>query len=326
MRSTTLKIEQDRSSQRSGGQRRKGSVALKAPRFSYARPSTIAEAIELLSRSPEDARVLAGGQSLVPMLNLRVLSPSILIDINRISGLGDITVEAEKVRVGALTRHAQLEASTEISRHLPLLAQALPYIAHPAIRNRGTLGGSCAFADPAAEIPACSLALNATFILAGPKGKRRVAAQDFFLGLLSTALRADEILIEAEFPKPKPGYVSSFGELTRRKGDYALVGVAAYGSTSQKRFSDLRIALCGVSDRTIRATHLERELDGKVASPENVRRAVTALEADIDPRDDVQASSETKRHLAKVLAARVLSDLVIVHNGVEVSRECVQHD
>jgi carbon-monoxide dehydrogenase medium subunit len=292
---------------------------LKAPSFNYARPDTVAEAIGLLSRSPDDARILAGGQSLVPMLNLRVVSPSVLIDINQISALNGIMVGSEKFYVGALTRHAQLEVSSEISTHLPLFTLAAPHIAHPAIRTRGTFGGSCAFADPSAEIPACSLALDATFVVAGLNGERRVLAQDFFVGALTTALKPGELLLRAEFPKPKPGYVSAFGELTRRKGDFALVGVAAHGSTSQRRFSDLKIVIFGAGDKPVRAIHLETALQDQDASSDRVRHAVTALDADIDPRDDLHATSETRRHLAKVLAARVLNKLVTGHNGVDSS-------
>lgn len=293
---------------------------MKAPSFNYARPDTVAEAIRLLSRSPDDTRILAGGQSLVPMLNLRVVSPSVLIDINQIPALNAIKVEAEKVHVGALTRHAQLEISTEISTYLPLLTLAAPHIAHPAIRTRGTFGGSCAFADPSAEIPACSLALDATFVVAGPNGERRVLAQDFFVGALTTALEPGELLLRVEFPKPKPGYVSAFGELTRRKGDFALVGVAAYGSTSQARLSDLRIVIFGAGDKPVRAIHLETALQDQDASSDSIRRAVTTLDADIDPRDDLHATRETRRHLAKILAARVLNNLVTGHNGVDESR------
>ncbi len=285
---------------------------MKAPRFSYARPDTIAEAIALLTRFGEDARVLAGGQSLVPMLNLRIAAPSILVDINQISALNGLTVEAEKVHVGALTRHAHIESSTDVSKYLPLLALAMPHIAHPAIRTRGTFGGSCALADPAAEIPACSVALDATFVLAGPNGERRVPAQDFFQGALTTALKSDELLTGVEFPKSKPGYAAAFGELTRRKGDYAIVGVAAHGFISQARLSDLRIVIFGASDRPVRARHLESELEGKEASSECIRRAATALDADVEPRDDLHATGETRRYLTRTLASRVLSDLMKV--------------
>src|SRR5882672_3403079 len=155
---------------------------MKAPRFAYARPASLAEALALLAEHKGDARVLAGGQSLVPMLNFRLAAPKVLVDINRISALSGITVAKDRVRIGALARHAEVERSVDIAHHLPLIAQAMPHIAHAAIRNRGTFGGSCALADPAAELPACALALGATFIVTGKKGERRVAAEDFFKG------------------------------------------------------------------------------------------------------------------------------------------------
>src|SRR5947208_11129602 len=201
---------------------------MKAPRFAYARPASIAEALALLQEHGDDARVLAGGQSLVPMMNFRVAAPKVLVDINRIGSLAGIKVAKGFVRIGALTRHVGLERSADVAKHLPLVASAIPHIAHPAIRNRGTFGGSCALADPAAELPACALALGATFVVAGKKGERRIAAQDFFKGPYPTALKPGELLVAAEFPLPKPGYASAFGELPRRHGDYAMVGVAAH--------------------------------------------------------------------------------------------------
>src|SRR6266436_5665465 len=172
---------------------------MKAPGFAYARPASVAEALALLAEHKDEARVLAGGQSLVPMLNFRVAAPRVLVDINRIAGLSGIKLAKNHIRIGALTRHVELERSADVARHLPLIASAMPHIAHPAIRNRGTFGGSCALADPAAELPACALALGATFIAAGKKGERRIAAQDFFKGLYATALKAGELLVAAEF-------------------------------------------------------------------------------------------------------------------------------
>jgi carbon-monoxide dehydrogenase medium subunit len=209
---------------------------LKASRFAYARPASIAEALALLEKHGDDARVLAGGQSLVPMLNFRLAAPKVLVDINRVAALAGIEVAKNRVRIGALARHVELERSADIARHLPLVAAAMPHIAHPAIRNRGTFGGSCALGDPAAELPACALALGATFVVAGKKGERRIAAGDFFKGLYATALKAGELLVAAEFPLPKPGYASAFGELARRHGDYAMVGVAVHGSTQRRKF------------------------------------------------------------------------------------------
>ncbi len=271
---------------------------MKAPRFAYARPASVAEALALLAEHKD-----------VPMLNFRVAAPKVLVDINRIAGLSGIKVAKHHLRIGALTRHVELERSADIARHLPLIASAMPHIAHPAIRNRGTFGGSCALADPAAELPACALALGATFVVAGRKGERRVIAQDFFRGLYATALKAGELLVAAEFPLPESGYASAFGELARRHGDYAMVGVAAHGSTQGQKFSDVRVALFGVGDRPVRAARFERALEGRPAAASTIEGALAALDSDLDPRADLQASAATKRHLAKVLAGRVLTNM-----------------
>jgi len=278
---------------------------MKAPRFAYARPASLAEALALLAEYKDDARVLAGGQSLVPMMNFRVAAPKVLVDINRIGSLAGIKVSKSFVRIGALTRHVELERSAEIARHLPLIAAAMPHIAHPAIRNRGTFGGSCALADPAAELPACALALGATFVVAGKKGERRIAAEDFFKGLYATALKPGELLVAAEFPPARPGYASAFGELARRHGDYAMVGVAAHGSRKGGKFSDMRVAFFGVGDRPQRASGFEKALDAQSA----VDGALARLDTDLAPRADLHASAAMKLHLAKVLAARVLREL-----------------
>jgi len=282
---------------------------MKAPRFAYARPASVAEALALLAQHKDEARVLAGGQSLVPMMNFRVATPKVLVDINRIAALTGIKVTRNHVRIGALARHVELERSEDIARHLPLIASAMPHIAHPAIRNRGTFGGSCALADPAAELPACALALGATFIVAGKKGERRIAAQDFFKGLYATALKAAELLVAAEFPLPKPGYASAFGELARRHGDYAMVGVAAHGSTQGRKFSDMRVVFFGVGDRPLRAMQLEQALEGQAAAAKTIEGALGKLDADLSPRADLHGSAATKRHLAKVLAGRVLRNM-----------------
>jgi len=265
---------------------------MKAPRFAYARPASVAEALALLDKHRDDARVLAGGQSLVPMLNFRLAAPKVLVDINRIAALAGIKVTKTHVRIGALTRHAEIERSADIARHLPLVAAAMPHVAHPAIRNRGTFGGSCALGDPAAELPACALALEATFVVAGKKGERRIAAEDFFKGLYATALKGGELLIAAEFPLARPGYASAFGELARRHGDYAMVGVAAHGSGKS-----VRAVFFGVGDRPVA---LEAENAGGILSK---------LDTDLEPRGDLHASAAMKLHLAKVLAGRVLGEL-----------------
>jgi len=282
---------------------------MKAPRFAYARPASLAEALALLAEHKDDARVLAGGQSLVPMMNFRVAAPKVLVDINRIAALSGIKVTKNHVRIGALVRHVELERSADIARHLPLVASAMPHIAHPAIRNRGTFGGSCALADPAAELPACALALGATFIAAGRKGERRIAAGDFFKGLYATALKAGELLVAAEFPLPKPAYASAFGELARRHGDYAMVGVAVHGSTQGGKFSDMRVVFFGVADRPQRAAQLEAALGGQAAAARTIAAALPRLDADLSPRADFHGSAATKLHLAKVLAGRVLKQM-----------------
>ena len=254
-------------------------------------PKTIDEALTILAQvAPQDGRVLAGGQSLVPMLNFRVAAPKILVDINRIAALSGIRVTKSHVRIGALTRHVELERSPEIAKLLPLVAAAIPHIAHPAIRNRGTFGGSCALADPAAELPACALALGATFVVAGKKGERRVPAEDFFKGLYATALKPNELLVAAEFPLPKPGYASAFGELARRHGDYAMVGIAAQGSKKE-----VRAAFFGVGDRPV------------VIEADSVDGVLSRIGTDLEPRADLHASAAMKLHLARVLAGRVLA-------------------
>ena len=265
---------------------------MKAPRFAYARPASVAEALALLDKHRDDARVLAGGQSLVPMLNFRVAAPEVLVDINRIPALAGIKVTKTHVRIGALTRHAELERSPDIAKHLPLIAAAMPHVAHPAIRNRGTFGGSCALADPAAELPACALALGAAFLVAGKKGERRILAEDFFKGLYATALKPGELLIAAEFPLPEPADASAFGELARRHGDYAMVGVAAQRSTK-----GVRAAFFGVGDRP------------ELVTADSVGGVLSKIESDLAPRGDLHASAATKLHLAKVLAGRVLRQL-----------------
>jgi len=282
---------------------------MKAPRFAYARPANVAEALALLAEHKGDARVLAGGQSLVPMMNFRVAAPKVLVDINRIAALTGIKVTRNHLRIGALTRQVELERSADIARHLPLIAAAMPHIAHPAIRNRGTFGGSCALADPAAELPACAIALGAIFVVAGRKSERRIAAEDFFKGLYATALKAGELIVAAEFPLPKPAYASAFGELARRHGDYAMVGAAVHGSTQGGKFSDMRIVFFGVADRPQRAMQLERALDGRPAAAKTIEGSLAELDADLSPRADFHGTAATKRHLAKVLTSRVLKTM-----------------
>jgi len=282
---------------------------MKAPSFAYARPQSLGEALALLGKHRDAARVLAGGQSLIPSLNMRLSSPELLVDINGLAELGGIRVQGDALRIGALARHREIGRSTEVARHAPLLAQAVPHIAHVAIRNAGTLGGSLALADPAAEYPACALALDATLVIAHADGERRVAARDFFKGLYTTALGAQELLIAAEFPLAKPGYRSAFLELARRHGDYAIVGVAAHARADYGRLSDVRFAYFGVGATAVRALRAAAAAEGKAADARTVVAVQAALGEELDPSPDLYHSAAAKLHLARVLTGRALVEL-----------------
>ena len=258
---------------------------LKAPAFAYAKPASLAQAFELLARP--DAKVLAGGQSLIPSLNMRLSAPELLVDITGIPGLSGISVQGSTVKVGALTTHAQLEKSETIQRHVPLLAQAVPHVAHAAIRNRGTLGGSLALADPAAEYPAVAVALEALVCIEGKKGKRTVNAKDFFKGLFETDLKPGELLTAVEFPAAKAGDKSVFVELARRHGDYAIVGLARHNE---------RFVYFGVGSMPFR-------LQG-ISIQDSIEKAKQILSQTLEPTADLYNSSQTKRHLAGVLLER----------------------
>jgi carbon-monoxide dehydrogenase medium subunit len=287
---------------------------VKAPAFAYVRPGSLAEAFELLERHGDDAKLLAGGQSLMAGLNMRLSAPRVLIDLNRISGLEGIAVTGGTVRIGALTRHRAVERSAEIVRHLPLLHEALPYVAHAAIRNRGTFGGSIAFADPAAELPACSVALDAKLVLASKRGERRVPAREFFKGLYETDLKPGEVLVAGEFPVLQPGYRSAFGELTRRSGDYAIVGLAAHGKHERGVFTDLALAFFGMGTTPVLAREAANAMIGKAASAAHFSAAQDRLERDLAPFDDIYHKAATKLHLARVLLGRVLNHFVSREN------------
>jgi carbon-monoxide dehydrogenase medium subunit len=262
---------------------------LKAPSFAYAKPRTLAQALELLARHGEGARILAGGQSLIPTLNMRLSSPEILIDITGLPGLNEINNNGKSVKIGALVTHSQIEKSPEVRQHVPLLAQAVPHIAHAAIRNRGTLGGSLALADPAAEYPACAVALQATIVISSSKGERRVKAEEFFKGLFETDLKQGEILTAAEFPS---GGKSAFLELTRRHGDYAIIGLAVHES----RFVFFNAGATPVFAK-------------QASSSGNLKDALSALKKELSPPADLYNTSATKLHLAGVLLERAWNTL-----------------
>jgi carbon-monoxide dehydrogenase medium subunit len=274
--------------------------------FAYAKARSLAHAIELLHRA--EARVLAGGQSLMATLNMRLSSPRLLVDINRIEGLGEITQRGGAIEIGALVRHAQAESSELIGRHAPLIARAVPHIGHPAIRNRGTIGGSIAFADPAAELPACLLALGGEVEIAGPDGRRTVKADDFFKGLFDTALSSSDLLTAIRVPAATPETRVGFTEFSRRLGDYAIAGLAACARAYSNGLGDVRLAFFGIGVTPIRARGAEAALTG-VLDHARIAAAVAALEQDLDPGDDVQASGKLKKHLAGVLLKRVAQQL-----------------
>jgi carbon-monoxide dehydrogenase medium subunit len=276
---------------------------LKPAPFAYAKARSLAHAIDLLAQ--EDARLLAGGQSLIATLNMRLSHPTLLVDINGIDGLGGVTLKDGQLEIGALTRHAQAERSAEVARHAPLIALAMPHIGHPAIRNRGTIGGSLAFADPAAELPACFLALGGEADVMGPQGPRTIKADDFFRGLFETALMPRDVLTAIRVPVASADTRVGFAELARRHGDYAMVGLAACARADGARLGDVRLAYFGVGSMPVRARNAEAAL-----TRGDVDAAVAALSRDLDPPDDIQATGPVKRHLAGVLLRRVAGQLM----------------
>lgn len=282
---------------------------MKAAAFAYTKPGSMDEVFALLEQHGEGAKLLAGGQSLIATLNLRLSSPELLIDITGIPGLSGIRVENNMLRIGALTTHSEVEQSPQIAEYLPLVAQAVSHIAHPAIRNVGTFGGAIAMADPAAEYPACAVALDARFVIASKRGERRVAARDFFKGLYDTDLKPDEVLIAGELPLPGPGYRSAFLELSRRRGDYAIIGLAAHGKVKDGRFADMRLAFLCAGGAPVLARTAAAALEGKRHGPDAVAAAQAALDRDLDPPADLYNSSATKLHLARVLTGRALAAL-----------------
>jgi carbon-monoxide dehydrogenase medium subunit len=273
--------------------------------FAYAKAKSLDHAIELLARPDGEARLLAGGQSLIATLNMRLSAPKVLIDLNGVSELAGIAGKNGMVEIGALTRHVEAERSADIARHAPLIALAMPHIGHAAIRNRGTLGGSIAFADPAAELPACLVALGGEVEIAGPEGRRTVQADDFFMGLFETALDPGDVLTAIRVPAATPESRVGFAEFARRHGDYAMVGLAATAQADGKGLGDVRLAYFGVGNTPVRARKAETKL-----TEGNVDDAVQALAADLDPSGDVQATAATKKHPAGVLLRRVAQQLM----------------
>jgi carbon-monoxide dehydrogenase medium subunit len=284
---------------------------MKPAAFDYLRPASRSEALALLADHGDDAKPLAGGQSLIPAMNFRLAMPALLVDLNAIADLSHITRQGRDLRIGAMTRHRAVERSEDVRAAAPLVHEAMPFIAHAAIRTRGTIGGSLAHADPAAELPAVMIALDARVRVENAQGSREVPAADFFTGLFSTALEAGELVTEIEIPSTQVAGLRSgtaFEEFSRRHGDFALAGVAARVAVDGSglcRFA--RIALFGVGDRPMLAINGGRVLEGQPPTAGVIRAAADATaREDIDPTSDIHASARYRRHLAGVLIQRAL--------------------
>jgi aerobic carbon-monoxide dehydrogenase medium subunit len=283
--------------------------SVKAPRFSYVRAESVAHALRLLGEHRDDARILAGGQSLMPTLNMRLSQPRLLIDINRLDALSGVVLEGGQVRIGALTRHAEVARSPIVAQHLPLIAEAIPHVAHVAVRNRGTFGGSLALADPAAEMPACALALDATLIVESMRGRREIAARDYFKGLYDTARQPDELLIEARLPTTRPGTVCVFLELARRHGDFAIVGLAFALTMEGGVLTDGRLVYFASEDKPTLAAGALAAIKGKPLTRQTAEAAAAALAEDLDPMTNAQGSARMRLHLQRVLTRRALASV-----------------
>jgi carbon-monoxide dehydrogenase medium subunit len=279
---------------------------MKLPPFAYEAPTTVAETVGLLAEYGDEASVLAGGQSLIPLLALRLARPEVLIDINGVDELSGVSAADGQVTIGAMTREYAAEESGTVADAVPLLAAALPMIGHEAIRSRGTIGGSLAHADPAAELPAVARALDAEFVVRGPSGTRVIPAGQWFEGYLTTTRRPDELLTEVRFPAARPGTGVSFREVARRHGDFAIVGLATSLVLSGGVISDARLAFSGVSDVPVRAAAAEDLLAGERPSAELFDEAARRAAEDLDPPADLHGSSDYRKTVAAAVVRRGL--------------------
>jgi CO/xanthine dehydrogenase FAD-binding subunit len=285
---------------------------VKPPAFGYVVPASLEQALRLAAEYGDDGKVLAGGQSLMPILNFRLASPSVLIDLNRLDGLSGIAVTPSGgLAIGALTRHRALERSADVRRHCPLISAAMPHIAHVQIRNRGTIGGSVSHADPAAELPALMLACGAEMIVRHATGARSISADAFFLGTFTTALRDDEILTEIRLPPWPTARRWGFGEVARRHGDFALAGAAVWldCEDGSGTCTAARIVAFGVSEAPLPLTQAEQILIGAPVTRERAREAARIVAiADYQPSSDIHASAEYRREVCAVMVRRALED------------------
>ncbi|WP_212525781.1 xanthine dehydrogenase family protein subunit M [Actibacterium sp. MT2.3-13A] len=288
---------------------------MKAAPFDYVRVESLEELFSLMGAIGDDALILAGGQSLVPAMAMRMARPRLLLDVNHIPGLSGVTLGDSALHIGALTRYHELAASPEIARHAPLIAAAVPLIAHEAIRSRGTLGGNIAHADPASEMPAVLLALDATIHAESGQGGRTIPACDFFLGTYETALAPGEIVRSVSIPRPQRAERSAIDEVVRRAGDYAMAGAAIRLVAEAGRVAEARIALFGVADRALRCAPAEEALRGAEIAALPIEEAVAALRDALEPLADLHAGAATKRHLAGVVTGRLLAGLQEEHEN-----------
>jgi len=279
---------------------------MKLPPVEYEAPTTVADAIDVLTEYLDEASVLAGGQSLIPLLALRLARPAVLVDVNGVDELSGVSTTDGWVAIGAMTREYVAEKSGTVADSVPLLAAALPLIGHEAIRSRGTIGGSLAHADPAAELPAVAMALDAEFVVRGPAGERVIPAAQWFEGYLTTSRRPDELLVEVRFPAARPGTGVSFQEVARRHGDFAIVGLATSLVLSGEVISDARLAFAGVSDVPVRASAAEDLLVGERPSTELFDEAARRATEDLDPPGDLHGSSDYRKTVAAAVVRRGL--------------------
>jgi carbon-monoxide dehydrogenase medium subunit len=281
---------------------------VKPSRFTYLAPTTLDEVARVLDEHGDDAKVLAGGQSLVPMLNLRLAAPEVLVDLNRVPGLDYIRLDGDALAIGAMTRHRTVVASPLVHERLPLLARAASVIGYPAIRNRGTFGGSVAHADPVAEMPCIALTLDAELVAHGPRGRRTIAARDFFVGYFTTALEPEEILVEVRLPLPAGAGGWGFNEFSRKSGDFALAAAAVDLRISDGVIGQARIGLAGVADRPVRAERAQALLLGRPATADDELLAqVSEAVLDGDISDPARAASNRR---AGVIAARAVQEAI----------------
>lgn len=283
---------------------------MKPNSFEYVRVDSLNDAIVVLQEHGDDARILAGGQSLIPAMNMRLALPEVLVDVSNISEMHGISVKDGGLCIGAMCRHTEVMKSSEIAKYAPLITMAMPNIAHGAIRNRGTFGGSLCNADPAAELPACALALGMKFNIQGPGGDRTVAAADFIDGTYSTCLSDDEILVSVDVPAPEAGAVNFFEELARRKGDYAMAGLAAHGVMKNGQFSDMRLVFFAVDEMAVRASSSEQLVCETPLSEIDIDAVCAVLAADISPFEDLTTSSAAKMVMMQVLTRRALEKFI----------------